>query len=424
MLLHAELLLSSLFVSCLCGQYPVKFIIYYHTFMYDLLVNNALVLHLALSGSLFAPDFTISDIPTAGDNFNFTCTVQGVAERLISGSFVVVRFLVPTGAGGSLIDESVYAKRYVLNPTRTNDAGSYSCLVTVFGASDPANGHSSIRPRNLQIRSNFTVVQFFSLCLPVLVSVPPPQLTLTISPSTSSLNEGSLVSLSCIAVLDSNVNSAVTVSRVWTGPSGEELTGSSRITVMDMLQSPPYTSVLVFNPVDDMDSGEYQCNMTVSQASNNMAILPSMNSTTNFLNITGKVHVHITVNDNRYLSFHSCHCFISLHSSALPEPLIAVSTEGSTEAGQNFSLICTVTTEGALSVSPNVTWVRMNDGGDNMTPVTANAMTTPNTTILTISFSPLMFSDRGRYQCISDLNIPSVTMFFNTQAYNLTVECE
>ena len=122
--------------------------------------------------------------------------------------------------------------------------------------------------------------------------------------------------------------------------------------------------------------------------------------------------------------FVSCHSIAFLNSSALPEPLITVSIEGSTEAGQNFSLICTVITEGALSVSPNVTWVRIDDDGGNTTPVMANAMTTPNTTILTISFSPLTFSDRGRYWCISDLNIPLVTSFFNTQEYNLTVECE
>ena len=96
------------------------------------------------------------------------------------------------------------------------------------------------------------------------------------SPSTSPLYETTAINLTCLAILDAGVvNTAVTVSSVWTGPSGVQLNSSSRITVMDMLQSPPYTSVLVFNPVDDVDSGEYQCNMTVSQASNNTAILPS-----------------------------------------------------------------------------------------------------------------------------------------------------
>ena len=76
------------------------------------------------------------------------------------------------------------------------------------------------------------------------------------------------------------VNTAVTVSSVWTGPSGEQLTSSSHITVMDMLHSSPYTSVVVFDQVDDTDSGDYQCNITVSPADNNVAVLPAMNITT------------------------------------------------------------------------------------------------------------------------------------------------
>ena len=74
------------------------------------------------------------------------------------------------------------------------------------------------------------------------------------------------------------MNTAVTVSIVWTGPSGEQLTSSSHITVMDMLHSSPYTSVVVFDQVDDTDSGDYQCNITVSPADNN--VLPAMNITT------------------------------------------------------------------------------------------------------------------------------------------------
>ena len=78
------------------------------------------------------------------------------------------------------------------------------------------------------------------------------------------------------------MNILVTVSSVWTGPSGEQLTNSSHVTVMDMLQSSPqaYTSVVVFDQVDDTDSGDYQCNITVSPADNNIAVLPAINITT------------------------------------------------------------------------------------------------------------------------------------------------
>ena len=106
---------------------------------------------------------------------------------------------------------------------------------------------------------------------------------------------------------------------------------------------------------------------------------------------------------------------------------MTVSVEGSTEAGQSFSLICTATT--VSSVIPNVTWVKI-DTESNRTPIMSNTnittnMTT-NMTILTVTvpFTPVTFSDRGMYQCVLDLNISSVTSFFITEEYNITVECK
>ena len=114
-------------------------------------------------------------------------------------------------------------------------------------------------------------------------------------------------------------------------------------------------------------------------------------------------------------------------ASALPSPEMTVSNEGSTEAGQSSSLICTVTT--VSLVIPNITWIRI-DTGNNRTSIMSNTniatdMTT-NTTILTVTvpFTPVTFSDRGMYQCVLDLNISSVTSFFITEEYNITVKCK
>ena len=114
----------------------------------------------------------------------------------------------------------------------------------------------------------------------------PPQVILTITPSSTLLYKGSSVNLTCTATLNTTVvDTAVTVSSVWTGPSGEQLTNTSRVTIIDMFQSSPYQSVIVFDPVDDQDSGQYHCNFTI--ASNNTAVLPVMNSAT--LIITGEM---------------------------------------------------------------------------------------------------------------------------------------
>ena len=77
---------------------------------------------------------------------------------------------------------------------------------------------------------------------------------------------------------------------MWIAPNGEQLTSSSsndRITIVDMLQSAPYTSVLMLDPADDMDTGHYQCNVTVMQNNNQPLILSSSNNTTFNLNVTG-----------------------------------------------------------------------------------------------------------------------------------------
>ena len=78
---------------------------------------------------------------------------------------------------------------------------------------------------------------------------------------------------------------------MWIAPNGEQLTSSSsndRITIVDMLQSAPYTSLLMFDPADDIDTGDYQCNVTVADNSNKTLILPSSPTAIKaFLNVSG-----------------------------------------------------------------------------------------------------------------------------------------
>ena len=76
---------------------------------------------------------------------------------------------------------------------------------------------------------------------------------------------------------------------MWIAPNGEQLTSSSsdRITIVDMLQSAPYTSVLMFDPADGMDTGGYQCIVNVVQNSGQPLILPSSSNATTNLNVTG-----------------------------------------------------------------------------------------------------------------------------------------
>ena len=101
-------------------------------------------------------------------------------------------------------------------------------------------------------------------------------MSLTITPPTAPVSEGSSVNLTCTATLNTTVvNTAVTASIVWTGPSRDQFnSNSSRVSIINMLQSSPYQSVIVFDPVYNQDSGQYYCNVTIT--SNDIAVLPVM----------------------------------------------------------------------------------------------------------------------------------------------------
>ena len=68
----------------------------------------------------------------------------------------------------------------------------------------------------------------------------------------------------------------ITAYSVWIGPSGDQLTDASRVTLMNSSHSSsPYDSVVVFHPVDDSDEGSYQCRITVVSATNG-SVLPAV----------------------------------------------------------------------------------------------------------------------------------------------------
>ena len=113
--------------------------------------------------------------------------------------------------------------------------------------------------------------------------------------------------------------------------------------------------------------------------------------------------------------------YLFFWSSAL-DPIIDVTTNGTTEAGQTFSLICTVTMASDQTPRPTVTWMKVTGG--NIAFPSATQETTPTTTTLTISFSPLTFSHRGQYQCMVTLNITAVYYFAGSKHYSIKVRCE
>ena len=108
----------------------------------------------ALSNDLFAPDVIIPGVPTAGDNFNIICRLDGVVESLVGSPVVILSFISPPG--GASEDQSKDGSAYIIprifNPGMTSDVGTYTCA-TVITTSMTFISTSS---RILQIQSNLS----------------------------------------------------------------------------------------------------------------------------------------------------------------------------------------------------------------------------------------------------------------------------
>ena len=107
----------------------------------------------ALSNDLFTPDIIISGAPTAGDNFNIICRLDGVVERLVGTPTVVLSFLSPPGgvSGSQSRDGLAYIRPRLFSPGMTDNSGTYTCVATVIPSSGGFFG--CISSGILQIRS-------------------------------------------------------------------------------------------------------------------------------------------------------------------------------------------------------------------------------------------------------------------------------
>ena len=93
-------------------------------------------------------------MPTAGDNFNIICRLDGVVERLVGTATVLLSFVNPPGgtSGDLSQDGLAFIRPRIFNPGKTSDVGTYTCLATVI--SSLAGFYGSTTSEVLQIQSN------------------------------------------------------------------------------------------------------------------------------------------------------------------------------------------------------------------------------------------------------------------------------
>ena len=116
--------------------------------------------------------------------------------------------------------------------------------------------------------------------------VPPLSVTVTIDQSSSTVSAGANFTLTCITELPPEVDTNITVNINWTGPAGDPLPGSSNSSLMAGIPTSRYQNILMVNPVNASQFGNYSCTATVNSDSPSIFIITSEGSAT--LAIIGK----------------------------------------------------------------------------------------------------------------------------------------
>ena len=126
----------------------------------------------------------------------------------------------------------------------------------------------------------------FTLCLCFLLfAVPPLNVTIAIDQNSNIKSAGTNFALTCITVLPPEVDTNITLSINWTGPAGDPLPGSSNSPPMAGIPT-RYQNILIVNPVNTDQFGNYSCTATVNSDPPSSFVTASEGSAT--MTIIGK----------------------------------------------------------------------------------------------------------------------------------------
>ena len=118
--------------------------------------------------------------------------------------------------------------------------------------------------------------------------------------------------------------------------------------------------------------------------------------------------------------------YLSLFSTlALPRPEVVIIPDGSTTAGDVYTLTCNTTVVENLAVEPDIQWLYTNGttvGGTDIT--VGGVMMMGNVSTQNLTFSPLRTSHGGQYICRASVNVSAVSLpvISNQSSLNVTVQ--
>ena len=257
-------------------------------------------------------------IPTAGDEFSFTCRAT-VPERLvptpseseftISYNFagnIIVADNNPDAAQSSVMrNGSVISRDITLNPVKTSDARNYFCIVVFESLFVIA-----INNRMLRVTSKsfvYIIISHIFISL-LLHTVSSPIMSLVLS-NNDTIYESTPLNITCTATLPSVVNTPVSAMVSWINSSNKIITSTNdnRVTVLpaEMISNNTFESTLIFFPVDNGDEGPFDdqgvhtCQMTISSTDNpDNLILNGVNNITENITIEGMQPINNNNNNN------------------------------------------------------------------------------------------------------------------------------
>ena len=91
-------------------------------------------------------------------------------------------------------------------------------------------------------------------------AVPPPTVTITPTPITTSYYAGTPLNLTCAVLLIPQVDTPVIFNSLWNGPGGQISSGVGRVS----LSSGVNQTTVQFIPLNTTDTGVYKCSVNVS----------------------------------------------------------------------------------------------------------------------------------------------------------------
>ena len=102
----------------------------------------------------------------------------------------------------------------------------------------------------------------------------------------------------------------------------------------------------------------------------------------------------------------------------MPAPVITITSEGISTAGENYTLACTSTVIEGLVDDAVVTISWTDSSGD---PVESDVMQSNMTS--TLEFDPLLLSHGGQYICNTSIIIPVISAVKrSSEAYNIIIQ--